>query len=583
MKKLLSLFSYLKPYRKQSVGALLLIVAVVGMDLAIPKLFQRIIDEGIARNNIQLVIQTTLIMLGLSLLSAAFSVLMNYLSVSAGEGFARDLRDALFLKIQDYSYGNLDRLHTGQLVVRLTSDISMLQRIVRMMLRIGTRAPILMIGSLILMFTTNPRLGLYVLPLLMLIGGVIILFANRMGSMYMAVQQRLDSLNSVLQENIAGVRVVKSFVRDDFESERFEVNNEAYTDRSIRVMQLMATMWPILQGLVNVGIVLIVWIGGWQVVNGAFSIGEIVAFTNYLMTSMAPLMFMVMVSQVLAAGSASAERIREILDEEIEVVDAEDAQDLPADPLAAIEFKDVAFIYNGDHEEMVLDGVSFTALPGEKVAVLGATGAGKSTLVNLIPRLYDVSRGEISLDGQDIRGYKQDQILSLIGMVPQETVLFSGSVRENIAYGRTDADDQEVIAAAKSAQAHDFIMELPDQYDTQVKQRGVNLSGGQKQRIAIARALLTEPRILILDDSTSSVDVETESKIQAALDQKMDSSTIFMVAQRISTVLNADKILVIDEGKVAAEGTHHELMQDDGIYKEIYDSQLGAGLDLEKV
>jgi len=583
MKKLVSLFSYLKPYRLRSIAALLFVIGIVGMDLAIPKLFQRIIDDGIAKNNIQLVINTTLVMLGLSILSALFAIIMNYLSVSAGEGFARDLRDALFLKIQNFSYGNLDRIHTGQLIVRLTSDVSMLQRIVRMLLRIGARAPILMTGSLILMFSTNTSLAIYILPLLLIIGGVIILFANRMGSMYMTVQEKLDLLNSVMQENIAGIRVVKAFVRDAYESERFEKSNEAYTDRSIKVMQLMASMWPLLQGLVNVGIVLIIWIGGWQAINGEFSIGEIVAFTNYLLTSMSPLMFMVMVSQVLAAGSASAERIHEILDEEIEVKDAENPNGFQTEPKAKVEFRDVKFYYNGNQQEVVLDGVSFSAQPGETVAILGATGAGKSTLVNLIPRFYDVASGEIKIDGHDIRDLEQDDVLSLVGMVPQETILFSGSIRENICYGRPDANEDDIIKAAMAAQAHEFILELPDQYDTQVNQRGVNLSGGQNQRITIARALLTKPKILIMDDSTSSVDVETESKIQAALDEVVQESTSFIVAQRISTVLKADKILVIDEGVIKAEGTHSELMQRSEIYKEIYDSQLGVGLNLEKV
>ena len=306
MKKLVSLVSYVKPYWKQSVAAQALIISVVAMDLAIPKLIQRIIDEGIAANDLQLVINTTLIMLSLSVLSALFSIGMNYFSVYVGESSARDLRDALFLKIQEFSYGNLDRMRTGKLIVRLTSDISMLQRIVRILLRMGIRAPLLMIGSLILMVSTNVSLALYILPLLLIIGGVIVFYVGRMGSRYMVVQEKLDMLNTVLQENIAGIRVVKAFVRDEFESERFEESNQNYTNQSINVMQLMAIMWPSLMGLVNTGIVVIIWIGGGQVIGGEFSLGEVVAFINYLLTSMSPLMFMVMISQVLAAASASA-------------------------------------------------------------------------------------------------------------------------------------------------------------------------------------------------------------------------------------------------------------------------------------
>jgi len=433
------------------------------------------------------------------------------------------------------------------------------------------------------MVSTSPSLALYILPLLLVMGGVITFFVSRMGSMYMSLQDKLDLLNTVLQENIAGIRVVKAFVRDDFESQRFEDSNQNYTNQSVKVMQLMATMWPSLMGLVNTGIVIIIWIGGGQAINGNFSTGEIVAFINYLLTTMSPLMIMVMISQVLAAASASAERVREVLDEEIEVQDAEDAHEFPSEPNARVDFDDVRFHYNGHQQEVVLDGVTFSAKPGETVAILGATGAGKSTLVNLIPRFYDIAEGEIRIDGQDVRFLKQEEIFSLIGIVPQETILFSGTVRENISYGKSEANEDEIVAAAKAAQAHGFIMDLPDQYDTHVNQRGVNLSGGQKQRIAIARALLPQPKILIMDDSTSSVDVETESKIQVVLDQVMEGKTSFVVAQRISTVLNADKILVLDKGKIVAQGTHTELLGSSKIYKEIYDSQLGAGLDIEKV
>jgi len=583
MKKLLSFTSYVKPYWKQSVAALTLLIAVVIMDLAIPKLIQRIIDQGIAQNNFQLIRNTTLIMVSLSLLSAIFSIGMNYFSVSAGEGFARDLRDALFLKIQGFSYGNLDRMRTGQLIVRLTSDINILQRIVRMLLRIGTRAPLLMIGSLILMVSTNPSLAMYISPLIVIMGVLIVFFVGRMGSMYMTVQEKLDLLNNVLQENIAGIRVVKAFVRDKFEISRFEGVNQNYANQSIKVMQLMALMWPSLMGLVNTGIVVIIWVGGGQVIAGQFSVGEIVAFTNYLLTTMNPIMIMVMISQVLAAGGASAERICEVMDEAIEIQDKPDARDVDADPVGRVDFKNVKFYYNGHQQEVVLEDVTLSAKPGETVAILGATGSGKSSLVNLIPRFYDVAEGEILIDGQNVRDLKQNEVLSLVSIVPQETILFSGTVRENISYGKPDASEDEIIAAAQAAQAHEFILELPDQYDTQVKQRGVNLSGGQKQRIAIARALLTRPKILIMDDCTSSVDVETESKIQENLDEIMKGRTSFVVAQRISTVLNADKILVLDKGRLVAEGTHSELMATSSIYKEIYDSQLGVGLNLTEI
>jgi ATP-binding cassette subfamily B protein len=580
MNYILKLKHYIYPYWKQSILALTLLTAVVFMDLAIPRLIQRIIDQGINGGSIPVVVQTTLIMLGLSLSSTIFAIGNNILSVQVGEGVARDLREDLFLKIQSFSFGNLDHLRTGQLIVRLTSDVMMLQRVSRMLLRIGTRAPLLMIGSIILMFNTNARLAQTMLPLLVITGVVITVFIIKISPLYLVVQKKLDTLNSVLQENISGVRVIKAFVRAEHENQRFESANDDFTERNIQVMQWMALFFPILTLLVNIGIVIVFWSGGIQANTGNLSVGEIVAFTNYLLTTMTPLTIMAMLSNVLAAGNASAERVGEVLETIPEVLDASEAQTLPADIRGRIVFENVSFHYNGASDEPVLCGINLTAEPGKTVAILGATGSGKSTLINLIPRFYDVSEGRVTIDGIDVRQIEQDSLLAQVGVALQEAVLFSGSVRENIRYGRPEASDDDVIAAAKAAQAHDFILELPQGYDTNVAQRGVNLSGGQKQRIAIARALLLQPRILILDDSTSAVDVETETKIQDALDELMKGRTSFVVAQRISTVLDADKIVVIDKGQIAAEGNHTELMATSPIYQEIYDSQLGNGVAL---
>jgi ATP-binding cassette subfamily B multidrug efflux pump len=328
--------------------------------------------------------------------------------------------------------------------------------------------------------------------------------------------------------------------------------------------------------------VLVIWVGGAQAIRGNMTDGQIVAFTNYLMTTMTPLIMMTWLSNTWASGLVSAKRINEVLDTVPEVQDLPEAHSLPESAQPRLVFKNATFHYNGNSDELVLNNINLEAQPGETVAILGATGAGKSTLVNLIPRFYDVSSGEVQIDGFDVRSIQQDSLLAQIGIVPQDTVLFSGSVRDNIRYGRPDACDEEVIAAAKAAQAHDFIMALPQGYDTHVEQRGTNLSGGQKQRLAIARALLMRPKILILDDSTSSVDVETETKIQEALEDHMHDQTSFVVAQRISTVLKADKIIVIDKGRIVAQGTHQELMGSSPIYREIYDSQLGNGYQLEE-
>ena len=552
------------------------------MDLAIPRLIERIIDQGITANNQQVVIQTSILMIGISLLSTAIAVANSVLSVQVGESVARDLREALFAKIQTYSFGNLDRQNTGQLMVRLTSDVSALKLLTQVSLRIGTRAPLLMVGSLILMFSTSQSLALTMLPLLLVTTVLIVFFIVVMEPLFLSVQQKLDRLNTVLQENVAGVYLVKAFVRADFEGKRFEVANEDFAVRSIKVMEFMSTMSPVLTLCVNIGMVIVIWAGGLQSIRGDLTIGQIVAFTNYLLTVMTPLTMMTMLSNNWANGIVSAKRVDEILDTVPEVQDAPDAVALPESSPGRIVFENVSFRYKSSSDEPVLDGVNLTIEPGQTVAVLGATGSGKSTLVHLVPRFYDVTAGRILMDGLDVRQIRQDSLLSKVAIVPQETILFSGTVRDNICYGNPSASDEQIVAAARAAQAHDFITGFPLGYETHIEERGVNLSGGQKQRIAIARALLTHSRILILDDSTSAVDVETETKIQDALETQAFNHTTLVVAQRISTVLNADKIVVIDEGRVAAEGTHAELMQSSPIYREIYESQLGNGVRLEE-
>jgi ATP-binding cassette, subfamily B, multidrug efflux pump len=366
-------------------------------------------------------------------------------------------------------------------------------------------------------------------------------------------------------------------VRAENETQRFEVGNEAYTEYNVRVMQFLSTMGPILSACVSIGIVVVIWAGGLQSMEGDLTTGQIVAFVNYLQTTIGPLLIMVNLANIWAAGIASSARIREVLETVSDIQDDENAELLPKLTRPKVVFENVTFHYNHSDDNAVLEGVNLVAEPGEMVAILGATGAGKTSLVNLIPRFYDPDNGRVLINGVDIRKVQQKSLLAQIGIVPQETVLFSGSVRDNICFGRPDASDDEIFAAAKAAQAHEFIMNLPQGYDTHVEERGVNLSGGQKQRIAIARALLIHPAILILDDSTSSVDVETESKIQAALDHWMKDRTSFVVAQRISTVLKADRILVIEKGRVAAEGNHSQLLRTSPIYQEIYASQLGNG------
>ncbi len=572
------LLNAVKPYRGYALGTLLLITLQVFTDLWIPRLIQRIIDEGLKQRNLPLLINTALWMLGLSLLSAVFAILSSLGSIRVSEGIARDLRNEVFLKVQHFSFGNLDRYSTGELMVHLSSDVSAMSRLAHMSLRMGTKGPLMMLGAIVMIFITAPGLAVYVLPLLLVAMAIVLFFSNRMEPAFRAVQEKLDKLNTVLQENIAGAELIKSYVRADYEEERFEVTNLEFTASSIHVMQFMTLMSPLLNLSVNLAIILIIWFGGLQTITGKLTTGQLVAFINYLLSMQLPLVFLVNMVNNYAAAKASGDRVIDLLETPIEVLEAPNPVSLGASPLGTLVFEDVSFHYNGAARYKILEDLSFSTEPGQVVAILGATGAGKSTLVNLIPRFYDPRSGTVKINGLDLRKVEEDSLLRGMGIVPQESVLFSGTIRENLCYGRPDASEEEVIAAAQAAQIHAFITSLPDGYNTVVKERGSNFSGGQKQRMAIARALLVQPDYLILDDSTSAVDVETEANIQEAIRKIMHGKTVFMVAQRISTVLNADKILVLDHGRIAAEGTHKELLLSSPIYREIYESQLGGGI-----
>jgi len=549
---------------------------VVVTDLFIPRLIQTIIDDGIANKDIGVIFRTSLLMIGASILSALLAIANTLYSVKTSRGFEADLREALFKKIQTFSFGNLDDLTTGQLLTRLTSDLSQVQMIVTMSLRMFTRAPLMFLGSFGIMFATNPDLAVVVLALLPITAILVYFFVRIVRPLFTEVQERLECLNQVLQENLSGIRVVKAFVRREHENERFEEANSKLYDTSVRMSQYISIFFPIVMALMNMGTVAIIYFGGIQVFQGTTSLGQIMAFTNYLFSTMFPVLMLSMMAGQISAASASATRIMEVLDVEPEVKDKPDA--ITLDQIQGrVVFENVTFSYRDDGGDPVLTEVSFIAEPGQKVALLGQTGSGKSSLINLIPRFYDASEGRITIDGIDVRDIKTSDLRSHMGISLQEAVLFSGTIRDNIRYGAPDTSDEEVIETAKIAQAHEFITSFPQGYDTMVGQRGVNLSGGQKQRIAIARALLVKPKILILDDSTSSVDVETEAEIENALETLMGDTTSFIIAQRISTVLKADKILVLDNGRIAAEGNHEELIETSPIYQEIYDSQLGDG------
>jgi ATP-binding cassette subfamily B multidrug efflux pump len=576
MSDLRRVLRYAKPYSRDIIAAVVLLGLVVVADLSIPRLVQVLIDDGVANQDMNKVFTTSALMIGASLVSAIFMVGNTIASVRAGKNYEADLRDAVFKKVQTFSFGNLDDFNVGQLLTRMTSDINQLQMMIIMGLRMLTRAPLMFVGSIMIMYSTNAQLANVMMMLLPATLILVTVFVKTMQPFFTKVQERLEQLNQVMQENLSGIRVVKAFVRREYENERFGDANTRLFETQLKFTQLMSVFFPIIMALMNLGTVAIIYYGGLQVFDGVTSVGQILAFINYMFGIMFPVMLMAMMGGQISAASASAKRIMEVLDTVPDVQEAENPVEL-GEMKGRVVFDDVTFSYRDDGGDPVLTNISFIAEAGENVAILGSTGSGKSSLVNLIPRLYDANKGRITIDGIDVKDLTTQSLMSGIGISLQDAVLFSGTIHDNIKYGRPEATEEEILTASKAAQAHEFITGFPEGYDTMVGQRGVNLSGGQKQRVAIARALLVKPKILILDDSTSAVDIETETLIENALEELMADTTSFIIAQRISTVLNADKILVLDEGRIVAEGNHAQLMDTSPIYKEIYDSQLGEG------
>lgn len=570
MKKLLV---YLKPYWKATLLAPLLMVIEVICDLSQPTLLAKIVDDGVAKGNLHLILRTGLLMIGIAFIGLIGGAGCTIASSIASQGFGADLRSAVFRKIQSFSFFNIDRFKPSTLITRLTNDVTQLQNLVLMSLRIVVRAPLLFIGGIIMAVSINSRLAsvlLIAVPLQIL---AFLYLVKRGFPLFTLMQQKIDKVNAVIRENLAGIRVVKAFVREDLEKTRFNSANEDLMLTAIRAFMPIITLMPFIMLVMNLSVVAVLWYGGFLVSRGDMHVGEIMAFINYLTQILFSLMMIGNIFIFISRASASAERVNEVLEAK---VDIENPIKLDSNPITMGEviFENVSFSYDGVRGDPVLKDISFTALPGETVAIIGTTGSGKSTLVNLIPRLYDVTEGRILIDGRDVREIDLNILRSAISMVPQETILFSGSIRENILWGNESATDDEIIEVAKIAQAHDFITSFPDGYDTEIGQRGVDLSGGQKQRIAIARAIIKKPVILILDDCTSAVDLATEQKILRGL-KHINRCTTFIIAQRISTIMNADKILVLDEGRLIAQGTHSELLEICPLYQDIYKSQIG--------
>src|SRR5215218_6554290 len=560
---------YLRSYKGGALGAFLALLLASVASLTTPQLIRIAIDEGIAPRSMNVILLAVGGLVGAALLRGLFQFLQGYLAERASQGVAYDLRNDLFAKIERLGFGYYDRVETGQLVTRLTSDVEQIRTFAGSGVVQLAAAVVMLLGTTTLLLVIDWQLALVALAVVPVIFVLLLRFVRRM-------QQTLGRLNSVLQEDLAGVRVIRTFAREDYESARYRSVNGELLGKNLETVRAFSNNFPIVFLLANIGTLLIVLFGGLQVMGGRLSIGELVAFNTYLGFLLFPIFTIGFLAAGISRAGASSLRVFEVLDAPLGVQDAPDAVRLP--PISCrVEFDDVHFRYPGDERE-ILRGVGFVAEPGQTVAILGTTGSGKSTLVNLIPRFYDVTGGSVRLDGFDVRDVTLASLRSQIGVVMQSSLLFSGPVRDNIAYGKPDATQEEIEAAAWAAQADEFIRALPEGYDTVVGERGVGLSGGQRQRIAIARALLIDPRLLILDDSTSAVDAETEAAIQESLDRLMRDSyrTVFVIAQRASTVRDADQILVLDEGEVAAMGTHEELLSTSELYNEILGSQIYA-------
>ncbi|MGE5618908.1 MAG: ABC transporter ATP-binding protein [Sphingomonadaceae bacterium] len=572
MKALRRSLRFLVPYWTTASAAFLSLLLVSAANLASPQFLRLAIDGGIVVGQWSGILWAAMGLLGVAIIRGVFTFLQGYLSEKASQGVAYDLRNEIYAKLQALSFSFHDQAQTGQLMTRVTSDVEMVRHFIGQGFLQLIGALVMLAGSSVVLFAINWRLALVSLSIIPFVFLVFGHFVRNVQPLFMKVQAKLAGLSTIMQENIAGVRVVKAFARESHEIERFGAANADLLAENIRVTRAAVTTFPVIFFFGNVGTLLVVWYGGLEVIGGALTLGELVAFNSYLGFLMFPIFMLGMIMATVTRAAASAQRVFEVLDAENGVQDRPDARPLP--PIQGrVTFEDVSFRYVGAEHD-ALSHVSFVAEPGQTVAVVGTTGAGKSTIINLIPRFYDVRSGRVTIDGHDVREVTLESLRSQIGIVLQETVLFSGTIRENIAYGRPEATQEEIERVARIAQAHDFILEQPQGYDTRIGEGGVGLSGGQMQRIAIARALLLDPKVLILDDSTSSVDAETEYQIQRAMDGLMVGRTSFVVAQRISTVRNADQILLLDGSRLVGRGTHEELLATSALYGEIVASQL---------
>ncbi len=571
---MLSLFlTHLEGYKKDAVKSPVLIILEVVCELLLPLVMAEIVDVAIPTGDTSYIFLLGAVMLVLAALSMTCGVLAAKYAAFASQGFGGNLRQCLFDKVQDFSFADIDRFSSASLITRMTNDVNAMTMMLAMGLRMLIRAPVMLLAALAVSLYLNARLAVILLVIIPLMALMIAGLMKLCSKLFETMQKRIDGLNNVLQENLVAIRVVKAFVREDHERQKFNRSSDELMTAGLNVGMRVIAMMPIMMLCMNGATLAVLYFGGRMVMGATFELGDLNAFLSYIMQVLMSVMMVAMSLLQLSRAQACARRIREVLDTEPSVQNKAEPAALPA-PKGRVEFQDVSFRYatSGSGDD-VLSHISFSVEPGQFVAIVGGTGTGKSSLVNLIPRFYDVTSGAVLIDGVDVRDYPLETLRSRIGMVLQTNVLFTGTIRENLLWGRPDASEAEIIQAAKDAQAYDFIMNLPDGFDTLLTQGGTNVSGGQKQRLCIARAMLRKPAILILDDSTSAVDSATEAAIRESFHKNLADTTVIIIAQRISSVQYADEILILDDDHIAGRGTHETLLAGNKIYQEIYQSQ----------
>lgn len=565
---------YVKPYWYAFIlGPILMITEVVG-EVLLPKMMADIINVGAANQDVGYIVSKGIMMMVTAVIMALGGVGGAWFASKAAISFGADLRRDVFEKVQTFSFANIDQFSTGSLVTRLTNDVTQIQNVIMMALRMALRAPGMLIGAIIMAFAMNKSLAMILLVILPILLIAIILVLRAAFPRFTALQKKLDALNSNIQEVLTSVRVIKSFVREDYEMDRFEQSNRDLKETGLSAFKVVILQMPLMMMFMNVTTLLVVWFGGKQILVGTMQVGDLTAFTTYITQVLMSLMMVAMIFLNMSRAIASAKRINEVLDTYVDLNDNNAKFPEKKVERGRIEFQNVSFRYYKNSEEKVLDDINIYIEPGQTVGIIGSTGCGKTTMVSMIPRLYDVDEGRVLVDGIDVRDYSLKNLRDGVGMVLQKNVLFSGSIMENLKWGDEEASDEEVFAVAQDAQADPFVRNMTEGYETELGQGGVNVSGGQKQRLCIARALLKKPKILILDDSTSAVDTATESRIRESFSTTLKETTKLIIAQRITSVMDADQIIVLDEGKIVGCGNHSQLMADCVAYKEIYDSQM---------